>query len=242
LFRAGGRHRVRASLDFVDTRKANELIALDEQAILNLEHLFPERLVRTTEPGPDGRVGVVTSVVTGTINSAWRRSENWNAMLDYAWTDFLGGTLEAYGRLIYYTKYQHLLLRGANVVDELAHPEGASSTLVRYRAKFGGTWSNRHGGLGLDGHYFHSRVLPRVEWPSHGHDRIRPFWQFDAFVQGNFGGWATWLPAGLRAQIRVNNVFGADYPKYANAGGGAGVQAYGDWRGRVYSLSLTTVF
>jgi outer membrane receptor protein involved in Fe transport len=242
LFRYSGRHRLRAALDYVDTRKENELIFLDVQSILNLEHLFPERVTRTVEPGPDGRVGVATSVTTGTINSAWRRSGNWSASLDYAWTEFCGGTLEGYSRLIYYTRYQHLLLRGANVVDALAYPEGASSNLVRYRVKFGGTWSNRHVGFGMDGHYFHSRVLPKVEWPSHGHDRIRPFWQFDTFAQGNLGRWVAWFPTRLSVQVRVNNVFASEYPRYANAASGAGVQAYGDWRGRVYSLSLTTTF
>jgi hypothetical protein len=74
---------------------------------------------------------------------------------------------------------------GANVVDELEHPEGASSNLLRYRSKFGASWSNRVFGFGVDGHYFHSRVLPEKEWSEHGRDRIRPFTQFDAFVQGD---------------------------------------------------------
>jgi iron complex outermembrane receptor protein len=47
---------------------------------------------------------------------------------------------------------------------------------------------------------------------------------------------------GLRGQLRVNNVLGADFPKYANDSSGAGVQAYGDWRGRTFSLSLTATF
>ena len=94
----------------------------------------------------------------------------------------------------------------------------------------------------MDGHYFHSRVLPVAEWPAQGRDRIRPFWQFDAFVQGELARWVPWMPEGLRAQLRVNNILGFGFPKYANESSGAGVQAYGDWRGRVYSLSLTTTF
>jgi hypothetical protein len=85
-------------------------------------------------------------------------------------------------------------------------------------------------------------MLPEVEHLSQGRDRIKPFWQVDAFVQGELSNWISWLPQGLRAQLRVNNVFGFDFPKYANDVTGAGVQAYGDWRGRVYSLSLTTTF
>jgi iron complex outermembrane receptor protein len=242
IFRHGTTHRVRAALDFVDTRKVNELIGLDVQTILNLEHLFPERVVRAREPGPDTRVGDVISVITGTINSARRRSDNWNLSFDYAWTECLGGTLEAYSRLLYYSRYEHLLLKGANVVNELEHPEGASSNLLKYRSKFGWSWSNREFGFGMDGHYFHSRVLPEKEWLEHGRDRIRPFTQFDAFIQGNVGEWFSWLPHGLRAQVRVNNLFSSPYPRYEGHGSGAGVQPYGDWRGRVYSLSLTTTF
>lgn len=242
LLRRGNIHRFRAALDFVDTHKVNELIALDVQTILNLEHLFPDRVVRTTRPGADGRIGVVTTVVTGTINSAWRRSQNWNATIDYAWHRCGGGTLEAYGRLLAFSRYDHLLLRGTNVVDELRHPEGASSNLLKYRANFGTGWSNHAWGLGLDGHYFHSRVLPVIERPGNDAERIRPFLQSDVYLQGELGRWLSWLPAGLRAQVRVNNVFATPYPNYANASAGAGVQAYGDWRGRVYSLSLTTAF
>jgi hypothetical protein len=42
--------------------------------------------------------------------------------------------------------------------------------------------------------------------------------------------------------VRINNLFGAHLPKYANDPSGAGVQPYGDWRGRTYSLSLTATF
>jgi outer membrane receptor protein involved in Fe transport len=235
LFRSGHEHRFRAALDFVDTRKINELTDLSPQTILNLERFFPDRVVR------DPATGQVTNVITGTINSAKRRSENWNGSLDYAWTECFGGTLEAYGRLIYFSRYDHQLVKGADLIDEISHPEGASPVL-KYRAKFGASWSNRDFGAGVDGHYFHSRILPLDERESQGRDRISPFWQADAFIQGNIGHWLSWLPNGLRAQVRVNNLFATPYPRYATAGSGTGVQAYGDWRGRVYSLSLTTTF
>jgi outer membrane receptor protein involved in Fe transport len=58
------------------------------------------------------------------------------------------------------------------------------------------------------------------------------------------GRWLPWKSSryGLRGQLRVNNLFGTGFPKYANEGSGAGVQPYGDWRGRTYSLSLTATF
>ncbi|MBL9201165.1 MAG: hypothetical protein JNL39_11690, partial [Opitutaceae bacterium] len=242
IWRTGREHRVRASLDFVETRKVNELVTLDAQTILNLERLFPDRVFRRTEADAAGAAGTVRAVITGAINSAWRRSHNWNASIDYVWTKFAGGTLEAYGRLLYFTRYDHLLMAGADVVDELGHPEGGASSVLRYRAKLGAAWSGPAWGFGFDGHYFHSRVLPRVEWDVQGRDRVRPYWQCDAFVQGSLSGFARWLPRTLRAQLRVNNVLGENFPAYVNDGSGAGVQTYGDWRRRTYSLSLTTAF
>lgn len=242
LWRRGREHRLRAALDFVETRKVNELVTLDVQTILNLEKLFPDRVVRRREADAGGAAGTVKSVITGAINSASRRSHHWNLALDYAWTKFLGGTLEGYGRLLYYTRYDHLLLPGAGIVDELSHPQGGASNLLRYRAKFGASWSSPAWGFGVDGHYFHSRVLPEVQWEQQGRDRIRPYWQGDVFVQGALSGLARWLPRGLRAQLRVNNVFGENFPAYVHDPSGAGVQTYGDWRRRAYSLSLTTAF
>ena len=38
------------------------------------------------------------------------------------------------------------------------------------------------------------------------------------------------------------SVLGAPFPKNVFDPSGAGVQPYGDWRGRAYSLSLTATF
>ena len=42
--------------------------------------------------------------------------------------------------------------------------------------------------------------------------------------------------------MRVNNLSGFNHPKYVNDGAGAGLQPYGDRRGRTYLLSLTATF
>ncbi|HEY1110108.1 MAG TPA: TonB-dependent receptor, partial [Opitutaceae bacterium] len=242
LYRTGKVHKLRASIDFVDTRKTGEVVDLDVQDVLNLEHIFPERVRRYPIVPGDPQSGQVESVISGAINAQWRRSHHWSGSLDYAWTGFAGGTLELYGRLLYFSKYQRLLVPGANIVDEINAPEGGSNGILRYRSKFGAGWSNQLHGFGLDGHYYHSRILPLKEQPAQGRDHIRPYWQFDAFVQSEVGRWVKWLPDGLRVQVRVNNLFAEPFPRYTNAGSGAGVQTYGDWRGRVYSLSLTSTF
>ncbi|HKB56598.1 MAG TPA: TonB-dependent receptor [Lacunisphaera sp.] len=245
LFQGGKTHRYRATLDFVDTRKTNEVIVLEAQDVLNLEALFPERVTRDPlAPGDTHSVGRVSSLLTGAVNVASRHSQNWNASLDYAWTDCLGGTLELYGRWVYFSRYERRVFPASPLVDELGAPDGRVDSLLKHRANFGAGWSNRDYGFGLDGHYYHSRILPALEWPSQGGRQIDPHWQFDAYLQSDLGRWLPWQSSrfSLRGQVRVNNVFDGAFPAYANDGSGAGVQPYGDWRGRIYSLSLTATF
>jgi outer membrane receptor protein involved in Fe transport len=245
IFQHGKIHQFRVSLDFVDTRKTDEVTVLAAQDVLDLESLFPTRVIRAPlAPGDTHSAGLVTSVITGAINVASRHSQNWNAALDYAWTECAGGTLALYGRLVYFQRYDRQVFPTSPVVDELRAPDDTAGTLLKYRANFGASWSKPAYGFGLDGHYYHSRVLPAAEWPSQGGKQIDPYWQFDAFLQGDVGRWLPWKSSryGLRGQLRVNNLFGTGFPKYANEGSGAGVQPYGDWRGRTYSLSLTATF
>ncbi len=237
LFQRGKVHRVRLSLDFVDTRKTNEDFFLGSTTLVKLEAQFPDRVLR----GPNG---VITQIYTGRTNLAGRHSQNWNGSFDYAWNEFHGGTLELYGRLIYFELFQRKIFPGSRPVDELASPDGVSGGLQRYRSNFGVGWSNRDFGFGIDGRYFSPRVLPVDDRLAQGHDRIRPAWQFDTYVESDVGRWFPWDHAhfGLRAQLRVNNVFGDRFPKYVAEPSGSGVQPYGDWRGRTYSLSLTANF
>jgi outer membrane receptor protein involved in Fe transport len=245
IFQRGKEHRLRVAVDFVDTRKTNELLPLDPQTLMDLEPLFPGRVIRSAlAPGDTRAAGYVTSVLTGNVNIAWRHSQNWNATLDYAWTKCLGGTLGLYGRLVGFQRFERQAFPESAVVNELRSPDGLVSGLLKYRANFGAGWSNKEYGFGLDGHYFGSRILPATEWASQGSDRIERCWQFDTYLQSDLGRWLPWQSSrfGLRGQVRINNLFGAHLPKYANDPSGAGVQPYGDWRGRTYSLSLTATF
>ncbi len=237
IFQRGKVHRLRAGLDFVDTRKTDELFTLDIQGAVNVESLFPSRVVRDAG-------GRITFVYTGNVNAAQRHSQNWNVSLDYAWTECLGGTLELYGRGVYFQRYDRQLLVTSPVVDELDQPDGTATGLLRHRLNFGASWLDQLNGFGLDGHYFGQRILPATEWASQESDRIASSWQFDAWLQADLRRWLPWKSNryGLRGQLRVNNVFDAAFPKYANDPSGAGVQPYGDWRGRTYSLSLTATF
>jgi outer membrane receptor protein involved in Fe transport len=245
VFQRGKVHRFRAALDFFDTRKINEQYYLNAQTVLDLEPLFPGRVTRAPlASGDASAAGRVTSVVTGDVNLSWRRSQNWNISLDYAWTKCLGGTLGVYGRLVCFERYDRQVLPDSPIVDELRQPDGTAPGLLRYRANFGADWSGHRYRFGVDGHYFHSNILPSVEWASQGSDRIKPCCLFDAYLQSDLTQWLPWKSRrfGLSGTARVNNVLATAFPKYANDPTGAGVQAYGDWRGRTYSLSLTATF
>jgi len=239
LFQRGQTHRFRASLDFADTSKTNEIITLEASGLLNQEALFPDRVLRS--PAGTGRV---TTLLTGSANAAKRHSQNWNAALDYAWHGFAGGTLELRGRWVWFQRYERQLFANSPVVDELGAPDGFASGLLRHRLTFSAGWSGPAYGVGLDGHYLSPRILPASEWAVQGSDHIKSYWQFDAYAQTDLTRWLPRPPKKLRlnAQLRINNLSGFGFPKYATDVSGAGVQPYGDWRGRTYSFSAILSF
>ncbi len=245
IYQTGKTHKFRISVDYVDTVTSGENAYLGAQQVVDLESLFPKRVVRApAQPGDPYGVGMITDILTGNFNLAWRHSRNWNTSFDYEWTECLGGSLEAYCRWVYFKSYDVEELPTTPPVDELNNPDGFITGVLRQRTNFGVGWSNRAYGFGVDGHYFSSRILPEAEWADQGSNHVAPYWQFDAYLQGDIGRWLPWKSShyGIRGQVRVDNLFGSSPPKYADDPSGSGVQSYGDWRGRVYSLSATVTF
>lgn len=239
VFTRGRTHRFRASLDFADTTKTNEFFMWEPAGLLNHEPLLPDRVFR--DPAGTGRV---TTLLTGTANAVRRHSQNWNLAAEYAWHDFAGGVLELRGRWVWFQHYERQLFSDSAAVDQLRNPDGTAAGLLRHRLTFGAAWSNPAWGFGVDGHYLGARTLPVSERPSQGGTHIKPYWQFDVFAQTDLTRWLPREPEKFRlsAQLRINNLSAFDFPKYANDVSGVGVQAYGDWRGRTYSLSVTASF
>jgi hypothetical protein len=243
IYQRGVVHQFRASVDFVNTVTSGEEEYLGTQQVVDLESLFPQRVIRApVSPGDPYGVGPITTVLTGNFNLAWRHSYEWSASLDYAWNKCLGGSLETYCRWIYFTRWDLENFPGSKPVDELHAPDGDVTGLLPMRTNFGAGWSNRAYGFGIDGHYYSAQILPAIEQAVQGSDRIEPYWQYDAYLQGDLARWIPWRSRhyGLKGQLRVDNVFGEKPPRYAE--GPTGVQSYTDWRGRVYSLSMTVTF
>jgi len=246
VWQRGKIHRFRLAVDFVDTRKVNELVPITEaQNVMSLENVFPDRVTRAAaSPGDPFGVGRVTTLYTGILNLSSRHSQNWSTSFDYMWAGIFGGTFESYARWLYFQRYDRRLVPEAPLTDELDHPDSTASGqgLLKQRFNFGSSWSNSSIGFGVDGHYFSAHTLPMEDWVNQGSTQIKPYWQFDAFVQSDLGKWIPWKHSryGLRGQLRVNNISGFDYPKYVN--NDSGVQPYGDWRGRTYSISVTATF
>jgi hypothetical protein len=164
--------------------------------------------------------------------------------LDYAWQDFAGGTLSFYTRWVYYQSYERQLLGNSGIIDELNHPDVASLELMRDRVNFGSEWTGKVNSFGLDAEYFGKRELPSFQWTQQQSRHIAPYFQIDAFAKTDLTRFLPWEQSRykLSLQLRVNNVFSASFPKYIDDPSGSGLGAYGDWRGRVYSISLTATF
>lgn len=245
IYQRGSVHRLRASVDFVDTRKSGELTYLDASQVVNNETLLRSWVQRaTSNPTTGEAIGRITHITTGVVNLADRHSQNWITSLEYDWTRCFGGTLELNARWFAFQRYDLKSAEGSRVVDELRNPDGLAPRLIPHRANFGANWTNKRFGFGVDSYFFDARKLPQTEWELQGSDRVGSYWQFDTFVQSDIGHWI--LPKdsrlGLRAQVRLGNIFNSAPPKYANDPSGAGVQPYGDWRRRTISLSFTASF
>ena len=246
LYQHGTVQHVRFALDFINTVTSGQEVYLGTgQQVVDLEGIFPTRVIRAPDtPGDPFDVGAITNVLTGNVNLAWRHSYEWDASVDYDWTQCWGGTLDLYARAIYFSRYDIEELPTSPPVDELRAPDGATPGLLKFRANFGASWSNPRYGFGIDGQYFPPRILPESEWAAQGSTQVDSYLQFDAYVQSDLGRWLPWSHKhyGLRGQIRVDNLFNAGPPRYADDPSDAGVQSYTDWRGRVYSVSMTLSF
>jgi outer membrane receptor protein involved in Fe transport len=245
VWQHGKTHRLRVSLDFADTTKTNEFIVLEPQDVMNLEATYPDRVVRTTPPplGTPGAPPRVTMVLVGPANAAQRHSQNWSLAGEYNWRDLAGGTLELRGRWVHFQRYDRQLEPDGPWVDELGAPEGPDAPL-RDRVTFGAGWVHPRVGFGVDTHYLGPRKLPLAEQVTQGSDQIAPYWQIDAYAQTDLTRWIPYKSDRFRltAQLRINNLSNFAFPKYVNNSAGAGVQPYGDWRGRTYSFSLIAEF
>jgi iron complex outermembrane recepter protein len=200
LFERGKVQHFRASLEFVDTVTSGEQVYLDAQQVVDLESLFPQRVIgRRAAPGTPTASGITdrSSREISTWPGATRT--NWTASVDYTWTKCLGGAFEAYCRLIDFQRYDVEVLPTSPPVDELNAPRTGSSPASSSSAdEFRGGLVEPRVRLRDRRALLPFRILPEDEWATQGSDEVDPYWQFDAYLQGDLGRWLPWKSHPLR--------------------------------------------
>lgn len=244
VWQRGRTHRWRMAVDYNDTEKVNELSSQSASSFVLLESYFPERIERAapTSGDPFG-VGRVTRVRSGYINIAGTRAKSWSGQARYAWTECFGGMLDVSARFSWFDSFTTKVLPTSPVIENIENPDAPLFGYLKYRGSVGAGWTGRTWGFGADGRYYHALVLPRFLWTAQRSDRVDKYWEFDLHAHTDLTQWIPWKNDRyrLRGQLRLNNVFGADFPFNAN-NTTYGVQPYGDWRGRMYSVSITANF
>ncbi len=244
VWQRGRIHRWRLAVDYNDTEKVNELSNQSASSLVLLEDYFPERIERAAAaPGDPYGVGRVTRVRSGYINISGTRARSWSGQVRYAWTECFGGTLEASARVAWFDSYTTKLLPTSPVIENIENPDAPLFGYLKYRSSGGVAWHGRTWGCGVDARYYHALVLPRYLWPVQGGDRVDKYREIDVHTHVDLTRWLPWKHDRyrLRGQLRINNVLGADFPFNVN-NTTYGVQPYGDWRGRMYSASITASF
>ncbi len=81
IYQAGIVNHFRASLDFLNTVTSGEQVYLSTNSVVDLESVFPSRVIRApAAPGDPYGVGPITQVLTGNFNLAWRHSYEWSGL------------------------------------------------------------------------------------------------------------------------------------------------------------------
>ena len=243
IFQRGRTHQIRLAVDYNDTKKTNELSSQSAPTLILLEDYFPERVIRAAPVAGDTfSIGRVTLIRGGYINIAGTRAKNWSGQVRYSWNEFLGGTLDLSVRASVFQSYTTQVLPNSAIIENIENPDAPLFGYLKYRGTFNAGWTARTWGFGVDGRYYHSLILPSFQWTAQGSDRVQRYWEFDPYVQADLTRWLPWKDDRyrLRGQLRVSNVLGAEPP--VNVSTSYGVQPYGDWRGRMYSASITASF
>jgi len=240
IWEYGHKHKMRVTADWTRTEKVNEIIFPGSTFLLQNESVFSDRIQRQApvsgDPFPVGRVSFIDA---SPVNLLGSQLIAWEATLRYQWLECFGGVLNVASRGSYLQSHKTQLSATAPEIQNIDNP-AASFYLTKYRATWSTGWTKGDFGLGLDGLYNHSALIPSFNYTLQGSDRVDRYWQWDAWIQGNLSRFLPWSKPGVRAQLRINNLFGASLP--LDVADTMHRRQYGDWRKQTYTLSLTTSF
>jgi iron complex outermembrane receptor protein len=243
IWQMGRKHRIRVQSDYVINGKTNEISVVLPATFGSYEAIAPGLVTRqTAAPGDPFGVGRITFIDRKFYNLFQRETQRLTTGVSYSWQEAFGGVFTLSGNGNYLVKNRIRLASDSPWSDAMKNRGSALTTFnnMKYRANFNSNWQTRNFGAGVEAQYYHSLWVQSAYFARQGSDIIDRFWGFNAYTQADLTRWLPWKKLGLRGTLRVDNVLGADYPRDVQYD--QEVRPYGNIRGRVYVVQVTTSF
>ena len=247
---------LRLSVDYTRIVKTNEIGNLAQQTLLDLEALFPDRVVRAPLSAADQALGYTGGVITQlnlrSLNLAGKRLEAWDVQADYTWKPGDWGEFQAYAVA---TWQPHLEVKSLTTVPWV-ETAGYYLSAIKLRGSSGLNWTRGSWTLGWNTQYtgsyyvYMESTAPAARATAalnQGSATIKSRIYHDLSMTYRWGsqadGWQRFLK---RSQITlgVQNVFDTSPPILANLTpfGASAYSNVGDPRLRRYTISLRKQF
>jgi outer membrane receptor protein involved in Fe transport len=236
----------RASVDYTEIRKRDDMTTLSAQQMINFESSFPDRVTRdAVAPGDPYGVGAITSLDLSLVNLARTKVEAYDVSIDY---ELETAALGSFGFYLAGTWQPHYVTQPLPGTPEIENAGISSSSPLNVKGNVGAHWTLRGWTFGWTMRHFDSY---RVADPSltasittirnQGSARVPSQSYHDLFGKYAFGAGPAVL-SNLEVLLAVTNVFDKSPPFDASAGSTGFYSPFGDPRLATYSLSLKKNF
>ena len=148
----------RLSVDYVSISKTNEIASVDDQAFIDREAEFPDRVIRgPLEPDapPGFTAGPIISLDSSLINLAESEGEYIDYKLDYIFPEYDWGRVNVFATATQLLSLKNKLLDTDDFVDIVGFLDGP----VEWKANFGATYQLRGLRVNWTAQYFDERSI-----------------------------------------------------------------------------------
>jgi outer membrane receptor protein involved in Fe transport len=238
---------LRLSVDFVSTRKSNEVLNLPIDFFLANESLFPGRITRGPNlPGDaPGTPGPITAVDTTALNLAKSKLKSLDIQADYDIKNTGFGSFHFYGVASHTIELSLKSFPDEPKVDRAGFLEGP----LKWRANAGVDWKSGSWGIGWNTQFYGSyRVCESIEtaftcgqaetWQ--GGRKVRSQAYHDIYVSYTFKDGGILADANIR--VGIQNLFDKKPPTVASGIDQVGYSSFGDPRLQRFTLALRKHF